>query len=60
MIAEIESNWRETGIKCKCGEMTYSDGKSRPRCCECLAELTNETIWEWLTRIESECAYTNF
>ena len=33
MIAEIESEWRETGIPCPaCGAMTYSDGKHRPQC----------------------------
>jgi tRNA(Ile2) C34 agmatinyltransferase TiaS len=52
MIAEIESDWRETGIKCpECGDMTYSDGINRPRCAGCLACLSDEYIWQWLITI---------
>jgi tRNA(Ile2) C34 agmatinyltransferase TiaS len=52
MIIEIESDWRETGIKCpECGDMTFSDGINRPRCAGCLACLSDEYIWQWLLTI---------
>jgi hypothetical protein len=50
-IIEVESDWRQTGITCPycIGEwMTYSDGKSRPACCNCYKVLPDEFIWEWL------------
>lgn len=50
-IIEVESEWRQTGITCPycIGEwMTYSDGKSRPACCNCYKTLPDEFIWEWL------------
>lgn len=52
-IVEVESAWRETGIKCPFCEgewMTYTDGQSRPQCSnpECLSLLPDSFIWEWL------------
>jgi hypothetical protein len=56
MIDVIESDFRETGIECpKCGYMTYSDGKRRPRCSGCLLPLDDETIWTWLITLHDTC-----
>jgi hypothetical protein len=49
MVDEIESEYRETGIECpKCGNITYTNGKTRPMCAECLEELEDEYMWTWL------------
>jgi hypothetical protein len=48
-IFEIASTWIDTGIPCpKCGYPTYTNGKQQPQCAECLEDLPNEFIWEWL------------